>query len=129
MAVWLRLAVTIGSFMAVFVSFRAVSTDAQGTPEIPATPCTPQPAVIASPIAADGSFPMPACGTVVIDSIVNNGPVSPEFQEGYEITIDTGGVAIVAIKQQGTPTPSTQMVNLCPEGLQDLLGQLQEIGF
>jgi hypothetical protein len=72
---------------------------------------------------------MPTCGTVVIDAIVNNGPVSPEFQQGYEVTIDTGGVAIVAIKQQGTPTPEVQIVNLGPDGLQNLLGQLQETGF
>jgi hypothetical protein len=65
----------------------------------------------------------------VIDAVVNNGPISPEFQQGYEITIDTGGVAIYAIKQQGTPTPVVQIVNLGPDGLQQLLGQLQEIDF
>jgi hypothetical protein len=72
---------------------------------------------------------MPTCGTVVIDATVNNGPLPPEYQQGYEITIDTGGVAIVAIYWEGTPTPEVHIVNLGEDGLQQLLQQLQEIGY
>jgi hypothetical protein len=129
MAVWLRLTLVVGSIVAVLAVARSAPVSAQGTPVASPTPCVPVPAVNASPIAADGSFPMPICGTVVIDSTVNNGPVPPEYQQGYEITIDTGGVAIVAITHEGTPTPTVQIVNLGPDGLQKLLQQLQEIGF
>jgi hypothetical protein len=67
-AVWLRLALVVGSIAAVLTVTRSVQTRAQGTPEgsPAATPnlCLPQPAVDAMPLAEDGSFPMPACGTI-----------------------------------------------------------------
>jgi hypothetical protein len=72
---------------------------------------------------------MPDCGTVVIQSIVNNGPVAPEYQQGIQITIDSDGNAIVETKTQGTPTPSMRIEHLGPDALQSLLQQLRDIGF
>jgi hypothetical protein len=132
---WLLVAMFIGSALVVIgaSSSAGVSANAQATPETgplaPATPCVPASGVGATPIATDGEFPMPTCGTVVIDATVNAGPLPPEYQEGYEITIDTSGVAIVAINWEGTPTPEVTIVNLGEDGLQELLQQLQEIGF
>jgi ribosomal protein S11 len=112
---------------------QAIANAVSGTSATPAataaaTPCVIVPAA-ATPVATGDQFPLPDCGTVVIQSIVNNGPVSPESQQGYQITIDTGGTAIVATKSQGTPTPTTQIVVLGPDGLQLLLQQLEQIGY
>jgi hypothetical protein len=98
-------------------------------PATPASPCNIVPAV-GTPIASAGTpFPTPDCGTVVIQSTVNNGPVAPPYQQGYQITIDIEGTAIVSIKAQGTPTPSSQIVSLGQDRLQSLLQQLEQIGY
>jgi hypothetical protein len=110
------------------ISNAVMGTAATPAATAPATPCVIVPAV-GTPAATGDQFPLPDCGTVVIQSIVNNGPVSPESQQGYQITIDTGGTAIVAIKGEGTPTPSMQIVALGADGLQSLLLQLQQIGY
>jgi hypothetical protein len=112
---------------------QAIANAVMGTSSTPAasaaaTPCVIVPAV-GTPDANGTPFPLPDCGTVVIQSSVNNGPVSPASQQGYQITIDTGGTAIVATKGQGTPTPSTKIVALGADGLQSLLKQLEQIGY
>src|SRR4051794_19167772 len=67
-----------------------------------------------SPELADGNYQLPDSG-VVIHAAVNNGPVSPEDQQGYDIQIEAdGGVTIEmtgpAPGVEATPAAATTSV-------------------
>jgi hypothetical protein len=76
---------------------------------------------------------------VVIQAVMNNGPVSPEFQAGYEITIYGDGRAEIVITPEGaspgipeadrTAEQETRTVELSADELGTLLRELQAIGF
>jgi hypothetical protein len=93
------------------------------------TPCGGEVTEGVNPTLVDGKFPMPTCSPIVIQVVVNNGEVSPDAQQGYQISINPAGQAVVAIQRPGTPGPSIQVVELGEDGLQSLLQELLEIGF
>jgi hypothetical protein len=75
---------------------------------------------------------------LVIDSTVDNGPVAPESQEGYEIKIFGSGRAEITITPPGaadalgdqtTAEKQTRTVDLSDEELTQLLQQLQDSGY
>ena len=91
----------------------------------------------AGPTIVNGRYQLPASGTVV-RAVVNNGPLPPEYQEGYEISIDVGGLATAVVTPQGaaadlgeerTAEQRTMTVDLGPDGLQALLRDLDATGF
>jgi hypothetical protein len=75
---------------------------------------------------------------VVIRSLVNNGPVSAEFQSGYEVTIYGDGRVEIVITPEGaspgipederTAEVETLSGQLSTEELTELLGGLMELG-
>jgi hypothetical protein len=75
---------------------------------------------------------------VVIRSVVTNGPVSPEFQSGYEITIYGDGRVEIVITPEGaspgipederTAEVETISGQLSAEELAELLGRLMQLG-
>jgi hypothetical protein len=89
------------------------------------------------PTAVDGTYDLPASGTVV-HALVNNGSLPPEYQQGYEITIDTTGQATVVVTPEGaspelgdlrTAEQITTTVDLGTDGLQQLLRDLDNQSF
>jgi hypothetical protein len=89
------------------------------------------------PTIVDGTYQVPASGTVVA-ARVNNGSLPPEYQKGYEVTIDATGRATVVVTPVGasrylgdarTAEPVTTIVELGVDGLQALLGKLDAVGF
>ena len=75
---------------------------------------------------------------VMIHAVVNNGPVDPESQEGYEITIDADGEVTIVITPPGASddlgndaTEVQEVVNteLSDADLVQLLADLHAIGF
>jgi hypothetical protein len=126
MAVWLLLALFFGSVVAAPGMVPRVQTACPATPQDELS--TPVPSG-ATPVASNGRFQLPACKTIVIDSIVNNGPLPPPYQAGREIAIDTTGMVTITTKTQSTPEPTEQIANMGVDGLQRLLGQLKAIGY
>jgi hypothetical protein len=89
------------------------------------------------PTLVNDQYQVPVSGTV-IHAVVNVGPLPPEYQEGYEITIDATGVATVVVTPLGasddlgdaaTREPIVTTVDLGPDGLQNLLRDLDNSGF
>jgi hypothetical protein len=81
------------------------------------------------PALVDGRYQLPSDG-VVLTAVVNNGPLPPEFQAGYEITIDVAGSATITVTEEGQPdNPVITTSKLGVDGLQDLLMQLDTCGF
>jgi hypothetical protein len=89
------------------------------------------------PTLVNDQYQIPATGTV-IHAVVNVGPLPPEYQEGYEITIDATGVATVVITPLGasddlgdaaTREPIVTTTDLGSDGLQQLLRNLDDTGF
>jgi hypothetical protein len=90
-----------------------------------------------SPATTNDQYQIPASGTV-IHAVVNNGPLPPEYQQGYEITIDAAGDATVIVTPEGaaeglgdqrTAEQITRTVALGTAGLQQLLRDLDNLGF
>ena len=90
-----------------------------------------------SPSTIDGEYQLPASGTV-IHVVVNNGSLPPEYQEGYEITIDATGEATVVVTPEGasaelgdqqTAEQTITTVSLGVDGLQQLLRDLESESF
>jgi hypothetical protein len=90
-----------------------------------------------SPATIDGEYQLPASGTV-IHAVVNNGPLPPEYQAGYEITIDATGQATVIVTPEGaaeslgdqrTAEQITTVVELGTDGLQHLLRDMDNSDF
>jgi hypothetical protein len=90
-----------------------------------------------SPATTNGEYQLPSSGTVV-HALVNNGPLPPEYQDGYEITIDAAGRATVVVTAPGasddlgdqrTLDPIRTTVDLGIDGLQQLLRDLDNAGF
>lgn len=81
------------------------------------------------PTLINDQYQVPVSGTV-IHAVVNVGPLPPEYQEGYEISIDATGVATVVVTPLGASAePITTSVDLGPDGLQNLLRDLDNAGF
>ena|GEM_PF-2119269 len=89
------------------------------------------------PTLVNDAYQVPVSG-VAVYAVVNVGPLSPEYQEGYEITIDASGVATVVVTPLGasddlgvgaTTEKITTTVELRPDGLQQLLRDLDNAGF
>jgi hypothetical protein len=80
------------------------------------------------PTRVNDQYQVPVSGTV-IHALVNVGPLPPEYQEGYEITIDASGVATVAVTPLGAAEAIATIVDLGPDGLQHLLRDLDNAGF
>jgi hypothetical protein len=88
--------------------------------------------------AGDGAFDLPADeDAVVVRLVENNGPLSPEFQEGYEIGITAGGEATYTITPAGAnpdlgDDALDQVVleaELSEDDLVDLLDELDDRGY
>jgi hypothetical protein len=77
--------------------------------------------------------------SVLIHSVVNNGPISPEFQTGYEITIYGDGRVEIMITPEGsspavaesdrTAEQETVTLQLSEDEVTSLLAELHAIGF
>jgi hypothetical protein len=80
------------------------------------------------PSKIDGLYQLPDSG-VVVSAIVNNGPLPPEYQAGYEITIDADGHVTIEDTDEGTPEPAVSTADIGVDGLQELLGDLETAGF
>lgn len=80
------------------------------------------------PTLIDDQYQVPASG-MVIHAVVNVGPLPPEYQEGYEITIDAAGIATIVVTPLGAEEPITTTADLGPDGLQNLLRDLDNAGF
>jgi hypothetical protein len=90
-----------------------------------------------TPTTINGEYQLPAAGTV-IHVVVNNGSLPPEYQQGYEITIDATGLATVVVTPEGaaadlgdqqTTEQIVTNVSLGTEGLQNLLRELESASF
>lgn len=89
------------------------------------------------PAHPNGQYQLPTGNAVVIDAVVNRGPLPPIYQAGYEITIDATGHAVITVTPPGgapgvphpSATPQTIATEIGVAGLQRLLGQLSEAGF
>ncbi len=79
------------------------------------------------PEIVDGRYVLPDAG-VVIRSVVNNGPLSPEYQDGYEIDIDVSGVVTIT-ELQGEAEPLIRTDVITTEGVQELLTDLDQCQF
>ena len=88
--------------------------------------------------AAGEEFDLPADDDAVVVRLAeNSGPLSPEFQEGYEIEITAGGEATYTITPAGASPdleePDLDQVvleaELADDDLQDLLEELGELGY
>lgn len=81
----------------------------------------------------------PPAGEAAVRSVVDNGPIAPEFQAGYEITIDATGRAEIVIMPPGasaalaeedrTAEPEVRTVELRGDELRALLVELDALGF
>lgn len=90
------------------------------------------------PTLNDGRYQVPSEGTV-IEVRVNNGPVSPESQEGFEIVIDAAGTATITVTPMGssddlsdserTAEQTVRTEEIGEEGVQQVLGELEACGF
>lgn len=80
------------------------------------------------PTLIDERYQIPATGTTV-RAVVNVGALPPEYQEGYEITIDATGIATIEVTPLGSQETITTTVDLGIEGLQRLLRQFEDAGF
>lgn len=87
------------------------------------------------PAVVDGAYQLPAGDALVIHARASNGPVSPAYQFGYEITIDAGGRAVAVEFPPGwaasPPTASerTTTTDLGETGLQALVAELDAAEF
>jgi hypothetical protein len=89
-------------------------------------------------IASDGSYQLPAAGQV-IRSFVHTGPVSPEYQEGYEIVVDADGTVTTTVTPLGassdlgeseqTAEQIVRIEEIGEAGVQELLTELDYCGF
>lgn len=92
------------------------------------------PMAMGTPVA-QRVFPLPSGKTIVIDAAVNRGALPPEYQAGYEITIDATGHALITVTPQGayaaTPTAKQQVITreVRVAGLQALLNRLERGGY
>jgi hypothetical protein len=112
---------------------RSVVARSDATPE-----ASPQasPAAAGGPRSVDGAYLLPDDPTAtVIDLTFGNATLPPEYQYGYEVTIDASGHADIAISPVGSRagTPSVEPIQRTEEigadGLQKLLAELDAIGY
>ncbi|MCC6792386.1 MAG: hypothetical protein IT336_11910 [Thermomicrobiales bacterium] len=85
------------------------------------------------PLLADGRYQLPVEGPV-IQVRVNNGPVAPDSQEGYEIVVGADGVATITERPMGssgdlsdderTVEQAARSVQIGNEGVQEILAEL-----
>ena len=108
----------------------------QSTPEASPPAATPAGRDGGLPRLVDGRYQLPDDPTAtVIDLTFGNPTLPPEYQYGYEVTIDASGHAVATISPVGsrasTPTvdASEQSAELGEDGLQDLLAELEALGF
>lgn len=81
------------------------------------------------PELVDGAFQLPEEG-LVLRSRVDNGPLSPEFQAGYEIQIDADGTVRTEVFAEGeVDNPTRTEVAIGADGVQELLGSLDRCDF
>jgi hypothetical protein len=79
-----------------------------------------------SPALVNGEYQVPDSG-VVISSAVNNGPVAPEYQNGYAIEIDVTGHVTYTVTNEGKDTEYAAEIG--GDGVQELLAELDSAGF
>jgi hypothetical protein len=89
------------------------------------------------PTTIDNGYQVPAAGNV-IHAVVNNGPISPEYQAGYEIVVDAGGTVTItetppgASGDLGEGQQTTEEIVRTEEigeaGLQRLLAEFESCG-
>jgi hypothetical protein len=79
-----------------------------------------------SPVLVNGEYQLPDSG-IVISAIVNAGPLPPEYQNGYEIAIDTTGHVVYTVTTEGNDTEYTAEIGV--DGVQALLAELDGAGF
>lgn len=94
------------------------------------------PAANGGPRRVDGRYQLPDDpAATVIDLTVGNGSLPPEYQYGYEVTIDASGHAVVTISPVGSKASpvavetTRRTVEIGEDGLQDLLAEMDERGF
>jgi len=80
----------------------------------------------------DGTFKLPD-DEIVIRAVVNNGPVAPDSQEGYEVQIAADGSVVVTetIASDGSGEDSERVVtssSIGGDGVQNLLQDLNSCG-
>jgi hypothetical protein len=90
------------------------------------------------PTSVDGTYQLPAAGQV-IRSFVHTGPVSPEYQEGYEIVVDADGTVTTTVTPLGasgdlgeseqTAEQIVRTEEIGEAGVQELLTELDYCGF
>ncbi len=85
------------------------------------------PAVASEAVPGTAPYPLPPADAVVIHAVVNNGPVSPDAQTGYEITILADGTVHVEMTEGGGSS-SEGTGSLGESGVQDLLATLDGAG-
>jgi hypothetical protein len=78
------------------------------------------------PETSNGAYALPSEGAV-IRSVVNNGPISPEYQAGYEIEIDADGVVTIS-EFQGEADPTVRTVVITLDEVQSLLTDFERCG-
>lgn len=109
-----------------FFSRRAVAR--QAAPPAKATPGAATP-------AARGRYRLPNDPTATVISVTfGNGSLPPEYQYGYDVTIDASGHAVVTISPVGSRDASSagaaeQAVELGEVDLRALLAELDALGF
>lgn len=84
---------------------------------------------LAPGLAEEDPTLVPATDGVVLHAIVTNGPVAPEFQAGYEITIRADGSVEIVVTTPGAETPETSTGQLDRAELLALLASLHRLGF
>lgn len=94
------------------------------------------PAAGAGPERVDGRYRLPDDSAVTVIALSFGNPtLPPEYQYGYEVTIDASGHALATIEPVGSraspPTvqPAELTADLSEDGLQELLAELDALGF
>lgn len=122
---------------AVAMQFRWSAAQQATPPGGLATPCAATPPSAGGPVLVGGHYQLPDDPQATVVYLTFGNPtLPPEYQYGYDVTIDASGHAVVTISPVGSRaassggTPTTEQTEeLGEDGLQGLLDELCDLGF
>lgn len=127
----------IGFLLAMLLFFAGSSVMDEGSAESQACAVSEDGIERCGPTLIDDRYQVPGDG-IVIRSFVHSGPISPEFQEGYEIVVDAAGTVTITETPQGASSDlpeserdaeeTVRTEEIGSEGLQGLLRDLDGCG-
>lgn len=121
--IWLILAILFGLW-----GFSSISQSSSSVPAATGQSCvqTDSTSVRCGPMTSGGIYSLPSEG-VVIRAVVNNGPIEPQYQAGYELEIGADG-SVSITEQEGESQFSGRSMLIGIDKVQALLGSLESCG-